>query len=171
MISQYNTNMGGIDLLDRMIAYYRILARTKKWTVRLFFHFIDFAIAAAWIERRRTDKANNVSKKDCFELLYFKVDIAHLLLNQQYPEENAIDDEREIQQEIEPKRRKIVPLPSPALRTTGIKHMPEIPPDAKPSRCRLHGCKYQKCQFCCTACKVFVCLNTSRNCFKLFHEL
>lgn len=31
VISQYNINMGGIDVLDKMIAYYRISARTKKW--------------------------------------------------------------------------------------------------------------------------------------------
>ncbi|KAJ8939889.1 hypothetical protein NQ318_023229 [Aromia moschata] len=32
MVTKYNESMGGIDLVDRMIAYYRINARTNKWT-------------------------------------------------------------------------------------------------------------------------------------------
>ena len=35
LIKQYNDKMGGVDLSDRMIAYYRIAARTRKWTIRL----------------------------------------------------------------------------------------------------------------------------------------
>lgn len=142
VITQYNTNMGGIDLLDRMIAFYRIKARTRKWTVRVFFHFVDFAIAAAWIERRRTDKANHVAKKECFDLLDFKIDIAYSLLHQQDPDEEEVEDEREIPEGNEQKRRKTVPLPSPALRTTGIKHLPEIPPNAKPSRCNTKSANF-----------------------------
>lgn len=53
VIKTYNSAMGGVDMLDRMISYYRICARTRKWTVRLIFHMIDFAVATSWIERRR----------------------------------------------------------------------------------------------------------------------
>lgn len=31
MISEYNTNMGGVDLLDQMTAAYRIRIRKRKW--------------------------------------------------------------------------------------------------------------------------------------------
>src|SRR6218665_1150261 len=33
IVNQYNANMGGMDLMDRIISYYRISARTKKWTI------------------------------------------------------------------------------------------------------------------------------------------
>ncbi|XP_030767157.1 piggyBac transposable element-derived protein 3-like [Sitophilus oryzae] len=33
IVAKYNDCMGGIDLIDRMISYYRIQARSKKWTV------------------------------------------------------------------------------------------------------------------------------------------
>ena len=44
IIHQYNSKMGGVDLCDRMLAYYRIKMRTKKWTVRTMMHFIDLTL-------------------------------------------------------------------------------------------------------------------------------
>lgn len=41
MIKEYN---GVVDLLNRLIAYYRSYHRTKKWTVRLFEHFMDMTV-------------------------------------------------------------------------------------------------------------------------------
>jgi hypothetical protein len=172
VISHYNTNMGGIDLLDRMIAYYRISAKTKRWTVRTIFHFIDFALAASWIERRRWDLAHQTPNKDRLDFLAFKVDVAHYLLhaeNRQEQDEHGLTSEDE--DDPAPRRRVTVPLPCDALRKSGAHHLPEIPPEAKLARCRMPGCKNQKCRFRCTKCKVFLCLNNNRNCFKTFHEM
>ena len=33
VIQQYNENMDGVDLLDRMIVFYRVSARTHRWTI------------------------------------------------------------------------------------------------------------------------------------------
>ena len=51
-VKAYSTNMGGVDNLDRVISFYRISARTRKWTIRLIMHLIDFSLAASWIEYR-----------------------------------------------------------------------------------------------------------------------
>ena len=53
LIDIYNDNMGGVDKLYHMIALYRIKTRTKKWTDRLIFHFVDFALVNAWLEYKR----------------------------------------------------------------------------------------------------------------------
>ncbi|KAF2904348.1 hypothetical protein ILUMI_01806 [Ignelater luminosus] len=37
----YNKFMGGVDLLDGQLAYYRIYVRLKKYYMRFFYHFID----------------------------------------------------------------------------------------------------------------------------------
>jgi hypothetical protein len=43
-ISAYNTSMGGVGLNDRLISFYHISMRTRKWPVQVFFHFTDLAI-------------------------------------------------------------------------------------------------------------------------------
>lgn len=34
-IKEYNTNMGGVDLIDRFMFYYRTKIRRKKLTIRI----------------------------------------------------------------------------------------------------------------------------------------
>lgn len=169
VIAEYNKKMGGVDFLDRMIAYYRIAAKTRRWTVRVMFHFIDFALAASWFERRRIDALDRTPKRDSLDFLDWKVEVSDALVHHKTFEE--VEDDRNGQENQTLKKRKTAPLPSDALRTTGVLHLPEIPPGAKPSRCRFPGCTSPKCLFWCSTCKVFLCLNTNRNCFKPFHEM
>lgn len=168
IVKVYNESMGGVDMLDRMISYYRISARTKKWTVRLLFHLIDFAAAAGWLERRRADEAERTPKKDRFDYLDFRADLAYQLLNS-VPEEDMMSIEEDVYDIPNPPAR-VTPLPHDSVRTKNILHLPELPPDAKPSRCRLPGCKSPKCRVKCSTCNVFLCLNANRNCFKEFHR-
>ncbi|GFR23866.1 piggyBac transposable element-derived protein 3 [Trichonephila clavata] len=43
----YNTYMGRVDMMDRLILYYRISTRTKKLTMRVFAHFLNMATCNA----------------------------------------------------------------------------------------------------------------------------
>jgi hypothetical protein len=36
MVREYNSGMGGVDLLDNMVAVYRIPYRIKKWWFPIF---------------------------------------------------------------------------------------------------------------------------------------
>jgi hypothetical protein len=56
-ISVYNASMGGVDLNDSLISFYRISVRTRKWPVQVFFPFIDLAIVNSWIEYKLDQKA------------------------------------------------------------------------------------------------------------------
>lgn len=139
-----------------MISYYRISARTRKWAVRLIFNLIDFAAAASWIERRRVDVAEGTPRRDRFDFLDLRVDLAYHLMNN---ENNQVSDEDlDIYEPPAPKRKK--PMPSCAVRTSRLSgHLPEWPEDGKPSRCRLPGCDSPKCRIRCSTCKVYLCLN------------
>ena len=48
VFSSYNKGMGGVDLLDRLSAYYRPSIRGKKWYWQLFTNFLNVTLIAAW---------------------------------------------------------------------------------------------------------------------------
>ncbi|KAF0707183.1 piggyBac transposable element-derived protein 3-like, partial [Aphis craccivora] len=56
-------HMGGVDLLDSIIARYRIAMRSKKWYLELFFHFMDVTMVNAWLLYRKK-KENTMSLAD-----------------------------------------------------------------------------------------------------------
>ncbi|XP_064475770.1 piggyBac transposable element-derived protein 3-like [Ornithodoros turicata] len=52
IVSKYNQSMGGVDMADRVISYYRISSRVNKWTIRTMFHLFDISLSNAWIQYR-----------------------------------------------------------------------------------------------------------------------
>lgn len=72
--------MGGVDLLDQLISYYRSFIKSKKWTLRIISHFFDFAVCAAWIEYKKDMELNNKNKNRVINLLNFRLYIANYLL-------------------------------------------------------------------------------------------
>jgi len=67
VVRLYNDSMGGVDLLDQMLQYYRINIRTRKWTVRVLMHFMDLAMTAAWMEYRQDCLANSIPKNNILD--------------------------------------------------------------------------------------------------------
>ncbi|XP_049307799.1 piggyBac transposable element-derived protein 3-like [Bactrocera dorsalis] len=47
IVKEHNESMGGVDLLDQLISYYRIFLKSSKWTLRITSHFIDFALVSS----------------------------------------------------------------------------------------------------------------------------
>ena len=48
IIQAYNTNMGRVDLVDMLIALYRIKGGTKRWYIKIFWHLINICTVNAW---------------------------------------------------------------------------------------------------------------------------
>ena len=48
LIHAYNQGMGGVDLMDRMLASYRPSIRGKKWDWPLFTNSLNVTVVAAW---------------------------------------------------------------------------------------------------------------------------
>ncbi|GBM94280.1 PiggyBac transposable element-derived protein 3, partial [Araneus ventricosus] len=140
VIKAYNSNMGGVDLMDRLISYYRISIRTKKWPLRVFAHFLDMATCNAWILYIRHCKKNEILKKDRLQLIDFKLSIAEILIKKEVSrtrdEAERVQDEKE---RVRPK--KVVPLPVNDARFDRIGHFPEHVKLPNQMKCRNPGCK------------------------------
>lgn len=171
VIKQYNTNMGGVDLIDRMIAVCPSRARTKKWTIRFTFHCFDLAVANSWLLYRSDAITKNKPAKEIEQLRTYK-----LRLGQKMIEENDVSSDEdsngdnESEGELQPKHKKrrveICPIPSTTRRTQKAAHLPIM--TEKQSRCRLVGCNKKSRTKCCK-CNIYFCLTINRNCYYQFH--
>lgn len=63
VVTEYNKNMGGVDLLHPLIALYRNKIRSKKWYHRLVFHFLDMSIVTALCTLSKTYNVKSVECK------------------------------------------------------------------------------------------------------------
>lgn len=171
VVQKYNSQMGGVDFLDRLISYYRISARTRKWTVRVIMHFFDFAISAGWIEYRRDQRALGTLKKDMLDLMGFKEEYAEYLVYGHAEEESEDSDPNYVCAIPPPRKQPRVAHPPDALRTKNVLHLPEIPIPATKNRCRFPGCGSNGTRIRCATCKVYLCMLENRNCFKAYHML
>ncbi|KAL3283909.1 hypothetical protein HHI36_018078 [Cryptolaemus montrouzieri] len=70
--------MGGVDLLDRIIGK-NTRSTTYKWTVQTIFHFVDFSVAAGWLELWEHRKFVEMDK-DIMDYLHFKMSVAKTLV-------------------------------------------------------------------------------------------
>jgi hypothetical protein len=68
----YNKFMSGVDLLDSLIALYRIKIRSRKWYHRIVFHLLDMTVVNIWLLYRRDCASCDIHKKQQFSLLEFK---------------------------------------------------------------------------------------------------
>src|SRR5258705_6322049 len=142
--------MGGVDLVDRMRSFYPMRARTKKWTVRTIFHFLDLDVVNGWLEYREDHSAAS-QKKDIMQLYHFKMDVAERLI-----EASIVDStSEESDGDYNPSKRgrPVVPLPSQRKRQCSTKHLPIMENLKNYQRCRKEGCK-ERSRVKCANCEV-----------------
>ena len=80
IVRKYNQYMGGVDLLDALISYYRIHLKSRKYYHRLFFHLVDLAVVTSWLLYRRDCNSFGISQTKQIDLLDFRVRLAESLL-------------------------------------------------------------------------------------------
>lgn len=169
IVKEYNTNMGGIDLIDSMISYYRIKSRTKKWTVKTILHFFDLSIVNAWILMREDNKC--IKGKKMMQFLDFKVLIAEQLLRES--ERNYSSDEENVCPNTSPpstrkRKRSDLSTESPTNSKRKIQHLPKMMDIKNAMRCKNKFCS-KKTKVMCIRCNLYFCLTTKNNCFAEAH--
>lgn len=180
IVRQCNSNMGGVDLHNHLIAHYRSYHRTViahnrsyhqtvKWPVRFFEHFKNMACVNIWLTYRNDSKRFGIKKSNIIDLHYFKMQIAELLIidgDKKYHDDSENDSSND---ELPPQKRQAgrpgnVSLPRPEKRIKSILHLPEAMDLTTAQRCQRLGCRGRS-RIRCTKCKVYLCVLKERNCF------
>ena len=78
--------MGGVDLVDMLVSLYRISIRSKKYYLKIVFHFIDLSIVNGWLLYRRHCLQLRLHTNEIRSLLQFRVEIAEALLKPIVPQ-------------------------------------------------------------------------------------
>lgn len=170
VVRMYNSKMGDVDLADRMLAVCPSRARTKKWTIRINSHMLDLSASNAWIQFRNDKLEQQIPLKKIQSLRQWKMQLAEDIIEENTYYEDALEEEDSSEPEIRKRGRgrpAIVPIPSKIRRQQGALHMPVF--EGIANRCRLPGCK-KRTTAKCSICLVALCLTSTRNCYKAFHE-
>uniref|UniRef100_A0A3B4TJH0 PiggyBac transposable element-derived protein 3-like n=1 Tax=Seriola dumerili TaxID=41447 RepID=A0A3B4TJH0_SERDU len=168
IVREYNTKMGGVDLMDRMISYYRMSTRTKKWTMRMVMHFTDLALANSWLLYRKDHAICAGPKTRPIQFLQFRMEVAKILLAQHHGADADLSEQSEEEDSNQGGKRHVTELPHVSVRRRANAHLPEMIGLKNVMRCRQPGCT-GRTRVRCVTCKVFLCLQTEHNCYSDFH--
>lgn len=166
IIKEYNQYMGGIDLNDFLVALYRTAIGTRRYYMRIFFHFLDVTVVNCWLLYRRHQKQRGESHY--MKLLEFRTKIAKslLLYGKKVLKHRGRPTKISKQSPKRVARRVTVPGPSAEVRYDDIAHWPI---EDRRTRCRLCNDRHRFTFFKCSKCDVPLCLRKGRNCFYDFH--
>lgn len=167
IVQTYNKSMGGVDLLDSLIALYRTKTRSRKWYHRIVFHMLDFTLVNAWLLYRRDCMDCGIQRKGQQSLLKFKAEVAACLcLERKVLKKRGRPSNNEDQAEKRHRGSSSL-VPSPPVRHDNTDHWPIWV--EKKGRCKYPGCKgIVKVQ--CTKCATYLCFTPEKNCFMEFHK-
>ena len=79
VIADYNSHMGGVDLLDAFLMSFRFKMRSRRWYIYLFWHFVMVAIVNSWNIYRRDCKLLRVPKKEILSRRKFQVEHVNIV--------------------------------------------------------------------------------------------
>lgn len=167
-IVQYNQFMGGVDKLDFLMSLYPLSTRTRKWPVRVVFHFIGFAVCNSWLEYVRDASAETLPKKDVKDVLSFQIDIARSFIASNKSEPPRRGRPSNGAQTSSKKAHNAMPMPTNSARFDGANHWPKHTDSKFAQKCRNAGCD-SRSRICCRKCNVFLCLSATKDCFYEFH--
>lgn len=162
-VVEYNKYMGGVDLMDSLLGYYRIHFRSKKWYTKIFFHILDMVIVNAWRLYQIVFDSKDLA------LYTFKVMVAEQLMksNQLIRKRGRPGVDSPGTPSGTPKRkiRRRNIFPSFSVATDQLSHFAKV----KENRLTCTNCS-EKTKIYCEKCQVHLCLNEKRNCFYDFHN-
>ncbi|KAG5885149.1 hypothetical protein JTB14_032381 [Gonioctena quinquepunctata] len=152
-----------------MLDYYRSFYRTKKWPIKVILHLFDLAIVDS-LKEYRQDHAMSGSKSKRMQLLEFRLNLGEYLITET---KKRTVQKTNVKEDGNPQpdttRRQAAPLPCDDERYDGFEHWPSNNQLNDPLSCSNRGCDSHS-RIRCIKCKIYLCMNKSRNCFMSFHK-
>ncbi|XP_040072993.1 piggyBac transposable element-derived protein 2-like [Ixodes scapularis] len=168
VVGAYNRSMGGVDKVDFLVALYRTTIRSRKWTLRMIFHFMNLAVVNAWLEYRKDADRQLILPTKQLDLLDFTLGVIKAL---SAAESKPVSRKRGRPSDspLQPSKRLSCAENRPVqdVRFDQMSHWP-VHEDSREQRCKMERCT-GKTRVMCDKCNVHLCLTKSRNCFKAFH--
>lgn len=155
-VQEYNNFMGGVDMMDRMIAHYPHGFENRKWYLRIFFHLVNMAIVNSWILYRKSVDGN-------MSLLKFKGSVVWTMLELQKAKKRGRKS-NSIGQKTPPIKRKYKKSIPTEITYDNIDHYPSKKETGQASRCRNEICT-SRTRYTCEKCECSVC----PKCMKSYH--
>lgn len=170
VVDKYNHGMGGVDLFDQMMSYYRVFLKSKKWPLRVIFHLIDFAVLQSYYEYKTRISPN--PEIEVMPYLDYRFRLAKTLIyaSKTIQKKKGRPSSANIDENIaEPKKAKPEFQPLQEIRFDHTDHLPLHDQKKLSGRCKFPGCS-GKSHIICSKCKVHLCMNANNNCFYQYHK-
>lgn len=181
IIGLYNKSMGGVDVHDQLVSFYRIFIKSRKWTLRLVAHSFDMASVNSWLEYKRDALHHNTQRNDTADLLEFKERLAKTLITigktqtftptrkRGRPSNSPSPVPEPAAKRLKTKPRCVDSHPYIETITDGLNHMPTFDDKENSTRCKYGSCKF-KTKVYCTKCNIHLCFLPGRECYRLKHK-
>lgn len=161
IVQLYNRNMGGVDLHNMLTSLYKYPIKSRRWYLYIFWHTITIAVVNSWLKYREDCKALSEKHES---LRNFQADLASALVT---AGRGKFNRGRPSTDDMSKKFKKAATTVTPV--TDSQKDKYDHFPQWKETRGRCKICKNQNSFVQCQKCKVFLCFNKDRNCFRRFH--
>lgn len=167
-VNVYNQGMGGVDVFDQQMSYYRIQIKSVKWSQRIVNHFLELAVNNSYLEYRNDLIKIGQSEKDIPDRNNFFKQIAQGLMSaipkgRGRPAKTTEETDTTLPVA---KRQSFETRPTEDIRLDNHGHLPIF---TNKTRCKNYGCN-RTTTIQCSKCNVHYCLLPSRNCFFEAHS-
>lgn len=68
--------MGGVDLLDSLMGRHKIIMKSRKWYMRIFYHLVDLTVVNLWLLYKRVLRAKGIKDSNILNQAKFRAEVA-----------------------------------------------------------------------------------------------
>ncbi|XP_048064107.1 piggyBac transposable element-derived protein 3-like [Megalobrama amblycephala] len=165
IVEAYNKFMGGVDLLDMLSALYKFSFRSRRWYMYIWWHTVTVAVINAWNLYRRDQKMLDPKMKT-MALRRFQALVGTSLTSAGKAKKVGRPLSCPEAAPSAPRKRSSCSV-SLDVRRDAMDHFPTWETRQRCKHCTNNHFSHVYCE----KCKVHLCLNKDRNCFRDYHKV